>query len=152
MGARLENCHTLLTKASYYYTGVTFIINIPNSPHTPHTHCTHSPHTLTTLTTLHTSTLTTHTTHTTHTHHTHSPHTHHTHSPHTLTTHTHHTNCTQYYSYLYSHWMPQAIRDTVDQYMNCEDIAMNFLVSHITRKPPLKVHHVVSYSVAASIQ
>ena len=27
----------------------------------------------------------------------------------------------------------------VDQYMNCEDIAMNFLVSHITRKPPLKV-------------
>lgn len=23
--------------------------------------------------------------------------------------------------------------------MNCEDIAMNFLVSHITRKPPLKV-------------
>ena len=27
----------------------------------------------------------------------------------------------------------------VDQYMNCEDIAMNFLVSHITRKPPVKV-------------
>ena len=75
------------------------------------------------------------------THHTH--HTHHTHSP--------HTHCTQYYTYLYSHWMPQAIRDTVDQYMNCEDIAMNFLVSHITRKPPLKVHHVVVlYSVAAS--
>ena len=23
--------------------------------------------------------------------------------------------------------------------MNCEDIAMNFLVSHITRKPPIKV-------------
>ena len=23
--------------------------------------------------------------------------------------------------------------------MNCEDIAMNFLVSHITRKPPVKV-------------
>lgn len=71
----------------------------------------------------------------------------------TLTTHTHHTltHCTQYYTYLYSHWMPQAIRDTVDQYMNCEDIAMNFLVSHITRKPPLKVHHVVVlYSVAAS--
>uniref|UniRef100_K1P7R0 Exostosin-like 3 n=1 Tax=Magallana gigas TaxID=29159 RepID=K1P7R0_MAGGI len=35
--------------------------------------------------------------------------------------------------------MPQAIRDKVDEYINCEDIAMNFLVSHITRKPPMKV-------------
>ncbi|XP_058801792.1 exostosin-3 isoform X2 [Phymastichus coffea] len=32
-----------------------------------------------------------------------------------------------------------SIRDKVDEYMNCEDIAMNFLVSHITRKPPVKV-------------
>lgn len=45
----------------------------------------------------------------------------------------------QYYTYLYSYVMPQAIRDKVDEYMNCEDIAMNFLVSHITRKPPVKV-------------
>lgn len=45
----------------------------------------------------------------------------------------------QYYAYLYSYVMPQAIRDKVDQYTNCEDIAMNFLVAHITRKPPLKV-------------
>lgn len=45
----------------------------------------------------------------------------------------------KYYSYLYTYVMPQAIRDQVDEYMNCEDIAMNFLVSHITRKPPLKV-------------
>ena len=35
--------------------------------------------------------------------------------------------------------MPQAIRDKVDEYTNCEDIAMNFLVSHVTRKPPIKV-------------
>lgn len=35
--------------------------------------------------------------------------------------------------------MPQAIRDMVDEYINCEDIAMNFLVSHLTRKPPIKV-------------
>lgn len=35
--------------------------------------------------------------------------------------------------------MPQAIRDKVDEFMNCEDIAMNFLVSHITRQPPVKV-------------
>ena len=37
------------------------------------------------------------------------------------------------------YWMPQVIRDRIDEYMNCEDIAMNFLVSHITRKPPIKV-------------
>ena len=45
----------------------------------------------------------------------------------------------QYYTYLYTYMMPQPIRDKVDEYMNCEDIAMNFLVSHVTRKPPIKV-------------
>ncbi|XP_073971807.1 exostosin like glycosyltransferase 3 [Rhodnius prolixus] len=45
----------------------------------------------------------------------------------------------KHYTYLYTYWLPQAIRDKVDEYMNCEDIAMNFLVSHITRKPPVKV-------------
>ena len=35
--------------------------------------------------------------------------------------------------------MPQVIRDHVDKKMNCEDIAMNFLVAHVTRKPPIKV-------------
>ena len=45
----------------------------------------------------------------------------------------------QYYAYLYSYQMPQAIRDKVDEYLNCEDIAMNFLVAHVTRKPPIKV-------------
>ena len=46
----------------------------------------------------------------------------------------------KHYTYLYTHWLPQAIRDKVDEYMNCEDIAMNFLISHITRKPPVKVN------------
>ncbi|XP_058450453.1 exostosin-3 [Malaya genurostris] len=45
----------------------------------------------------------------------------------------------KYYTYLYTYVLPQAIRDKVDEYMNCEDIAMNFLVSHVTRKPPVKV-------------
>ncbi|KAH8300076.1 hypothetical protein KR044_009525, partial [Drosophila immigrans] len=45
----------------------------------------------------------------------------------------------KYYMYLYSYQLPQAIRDKVDEYMNCEDIAMNFLVSHLTRRPPVKV-------------
>ncbi|XP_028038241.1 exostosin-3 isoform X1 [Bombyx mandarina] len=43
--------------------------------------------------------------------------------------------------YLWAYWrvLPAAMRDYVDEYMNCEDIAMNFLVAHITRKPPVKV-------------
>ncbi|CAI4232359.1 unnamed protein product [Auanema sp. JU1783] len=43
-------------------------------------------------------------------------------------------------SYLnsYTSGMPAEIRDHVDKVMNCEDIAMNFLVSHLTRKPPIK--------------
>ncbi|XP_039253764.2 exostosin-like 3 [Styela clava] len=45
----------------------------------------------------------------------------------------------KYYMYMYSYWMPQEIRDKVDELMNCEDIAMNFLVSHLTRLPPIKV-------------
>ena len=49
----------------------------------------------------------------------------------------------KYYSYMYSHVMPQAIRDKVDEFMNCEDIAMNFLVSHVTRQPPVKVLTIV---------
>ena len=44
----------------------------------------------------------------------------------------------RYYNYLYSHAMPEAIRDKVDEYMNCEDLAMNFLISHVTRSPPVK--------------
>ncbi|KAJ0181212.1 hypothetical protein K1T71_003297 [Dendrolimus kikuchii] len=45
----------------------------------------------------------------------------------------------RYYLWAYFRMLPAAIRDYVDEYMNCEDIAMNFLVSHITRKPPVKV-------------
>lgn len=45
----------------------------------------------------------------------------------------------KYYSYVYTYKMPQAIRELVDNYMNCEDIAFNFLVAHMTRKPPIKV-------------
>ena len=41
--------------------------------------------------------------------------------------------------------MPAAIREKVDEYMNCEDIAMNFLVSHTTRKPPIKVTQKIKF-------
>lgn len=45
----------------------------------------------------------------------------------------------RYYSYVYSFSMPEVIRSIVDKFMNCEDIAMNFLVAHMTRQPPIKV-------------
>lgn len=43
--------------------------------------------------------------------------------------------------------MPQPIRTMVDDYMNCEDIAMNFLVSHVTGRPPVKVFLHISISI-----
>ncbi|KAF6772585.1 hypothetical protein AHF37_08037 [Paragonimus kellicotti] len=44
----------------------------------------------------------------------------------------------KYYAFAYTLEMPLAIRQMVDEQMNCEDLAMNFLVAHLTRKPPLK--------------
>ena len=38
------------------------------------------------------------------------------------------------YSYLYSSWQPPEVKALVDEFINCEDIALNFLVSHLTRK------------------
>ena len=46
----------------------------------------------------------------------------------------------KYYFYVYTYSMSSLIRDKVDEYMNCEDIAINFLVAHMTRKPPIKVN------------
>ncbi|CEF63813.1 Exostosin-like 3 [Strongyloides ratti] len=42
------------------------------------------------------------------------------------------------YFIAYTFTMPKQIREKVDEFMNCEDIAMNFLVSHLTRQPPIK--------------
>ncbi|GMR41238.1 hypothetical protein PMAYCL1PPCAC_11433, partial [Pristionchus mayeri] len=42
------------------------------------------------------------------------------------------------YFYSYTYDMPAAIREHVDKVTNCEDIAMNFLIAHLTREPPLK--------------
>nr|AAC47510.1 multiple exostoses homolog 2 [Caenorhabditis elegans] len=38
----------------------------------------------------------------------------------------------------YTYEMPAEIREHVNSIKNCEDIAMNYLVSHLTRKPPIK--------------
>uniref|UniRef100_A0A3B4YKQ6 Exostosin glycosyltransferase 2 n=1 Tax=Seriola lalandi dorsalis TaxID=1841481 RepID=A0A3B4YKQ6_SERLL len=45
----------------------------------------------------------------------------------------------EYFNYLYTYKMPGDIKNWVDAHMNCEDIAMNFLVANITGKAPIKV-------------
>ncbi|CAH1986438.1 unnamed protein product [Acanthoscelides obtectus] len=45
----------------------------------------------------------------------------------------------KYWSFLYITNLPSEIKDWVDEHMNCEDIAMNFLVANLTNKPPIKV-------------
>ncbi|XP_063229981.1 exostosin-1 [Bacillus rossius redtenbacheri] len=45
----------------------------------------------------------------------------------------------RYYNYLYTHWLSPLLHKTVEQSQNCEDILMNFLVSHVVRRPPVKV-------------
>lgn len=45
----------------------------------------------------------------------------------------------RYYGRLYRDHVPDILKQTVDELDNCEDILMNFLVSHVTHKPPIKV-------------
>ncbi|KAF7694465.1 exostosin-1 [Silurus meridionalis] len=45
----------------------------------------------------------------------------------------------RYYHFLYTHYLPSRLLSMVDQLANCEDILMNFLVSTVTRLPPIKV-------------
>lgn len=45
----------------------------------------------------------------------------------------------KYWNYMYTTALPSEIREWVDDHMNCEDIAMNFLVANMTNKPPIKV-------------
>ncbi|TKS75444.1 Exostosin-1a [Collichthys lucidus] len=45
----------------------------------------------------------------------------------------------RYYHYLFTHYVPANLLTTVDRMANCEDILMNFLVSAVTKQPPIKV-------------
>ena len=47
----------------------------------------------------------------------------------------------RYYLFLYSHWLPQPLCDVVTRLDNCDGIVINFLVSHVTRQPPITVAH-----------
>ena len=42
------------------------------------------------------------------------------------------------YLHAYTYGLPKIIHQKVDELMNCEDIAMNFLVAYLTRQPPIK--------------
>ena len=56
----------------------------------------------------------------------------------------------RYYNMLYSELLSSTLHKTVEQSQNCEDILMNFLVSHVTRKPPIKVTQRKQYKDIAS--
>ncbi len=45
----------------------------------------------------------------------------------------------RFYNYIYSYVMDKRILNLVDELRNCEDIAFNMMVSHMTRRAPLKV-------------
>ncbi|KAK3522393.1 hypothetical protein QTP86_008933 [Hemibagrus guttatus] len=45
----------------------------------------------------------------------------------------------RYYHFLYTHYLPSRLLSMVDQLANCEDLLMNFLVSTVTKLPPIKV-------------
>ncbi|XP_051948799.1 exostosin-1b [Xyrauchen texanus] len=45
----------------------------------------------------------------------------------------------RYYNFLYTHFLPNSLKSMVDQLANCEDILINFLVSAVTKLPPIKV-------------
>ncbi|KAM9309899.1 exostosin-1b-like [Pholidichthys leucotaenia] len=45
----------------------------------------------------------------------------------------------KYYHYLYTTYLPASLKNMVDQMSNCEDILMNFLVSSVSKLPPIKV-------------
>lgn len=55
----------------------------------------------------------------------------------------------RYYNVLYTDWLSPLLHKTVEQSQNCEDILMNFLVSHVTRRPPIKVTQRKQYKEAA---
>lgn len=55
------------------------------------------------------------------------------------------------WSWYYTVGMPGDIRQWVDDNMNCEDIAMNFLVANLTNKPPIKVYNFFNLYVTVNL-
>ena len=45
----------------------------------------------------------------------------------------------RFYNFQYTYNLPPRVHRMVEHYGTCEDLAMNFLVADITRKPPIKI-------------
>merc|ERR1712096_369788 len=43
------------------------------------------------------------------------------------------------YAKLYLENLPRSLASTIESYKGCEHLLMNFLVSHVTKRPPIKV-------------
>lgn len=57
----------------------------------------------------------------------------------------------RFYHTLYTEWAGPLLHKTVDQSHNCEDLLMNFLVSHVTRLPPIKITQRKQYKQSANL-
>lgn len=58
----------------------------------------------------------------------------------------------RYYLSLFIQFLPAELINLVDDLSNCEDILMNFLVSHVTRLPPIKVTNKKQYKDSTASQ
>ncbi|XP_028675626.1 exostosin-1c-like [Erpetoichthys calabaricus] len=58
----------------------------------------------------------------------------------------------RYYHHLFTYYLPATLRTLVDQTANCEDILMNFLVSAVTKLPPIKVTQRKQYKEVLTTQ
>ncbi|KAJ6663375.1 hypothetical protein lerEdw1_009454 [Lerista edwardsae] len=58
----------------------------------------------------------------------------------------------RYYHSLFTNYLPAGLRSLIDQIANCEDILMNFLVSAVTKLPPIKVTQKKQHREAPSQQ
>ena len=45
----------------------------------------------------------------------------------------------RYYNHYYTHNLPTSIHELISASKECEDIVLNFIVSHVTRQPAIKV-------------
>lgn len=55
----------------------------------------------------------------------------------------------RYYNYLYTHYTSSLLTQRVEAVNNCHDILINFLVTHVTRRPPIKVTQRKQYKESA---
>jgi glucuronyl/N-acetylglucosaminyl transferase EXT1 len=45
----------------------------------------------------------------------------------------------RYYNYYYAHNLPSSIHELMSTSEGCQDMILNFIVSHVTRQPPVKI-------------